>query len=56
MQIYSNFSVAVSRSKDIPAFGPHIPENAFFPKGPDFADFLLAKGTILTLFSVTTCN
>ena len=38
-----DFSVAVSRSKDVPAFGPTIPENAKFPKSSEFADFLLAK-------------
>ncbi|XP_021378162.1 signal-induced proliferation-associated 1-like protein 2 isoform X2 [Mizuhopecten yessoensis] len=38
-----HYSVAVSRSKDVPPFGPHIPENAFFSKSQDFADFLLAK-------------
>ncbi|CAC5374751.1 SIPA1L1 [Mytilus coruscus] len=37
------YSVSVSRSKDVPAFGPHIPENIKFPKSEEFAEFLLAK-------------
>lgn len=40
------YSVSVSRSKDVPAFGPHIPENIKFPKSEEFAEFLLAKGNI----------
>lgn len=38
------FRVAVSRSKEVAAFGPPIPEGAIFPKSKKFADFLLAKG------------
>ena len=41
------FSIAISRSKDVPSFGPPIPENARFPKSAEFAQFLLAKGKIL---------
>ncbi|XP_013415008.1 signal-induced proliferation-associated 1-like protein 2 isoform X2 [Lingula anatina] len=37
------YSVAVSRSKDVPPFGPAIPEGAIFSKSQEFADFLLAK-------------
>lgn len=37
------FSVAVSRSKDVPAFGPPIPENARFVRSKEFRDFLLTK-------------
>ena len=37
------FSIAVTRSKDVPPFGPHIPENAMFPRSDQFAEFLLAK-------------
>ena len=37
-------SVAVTRSKDVPPFGPSIPEGATFNKGKDFADFLIVKG------------
>lgn len=37
------FSVAVTRSKDVPAFGPPIPQGVFFPKSAMFRDFLLAK-------------
>lgn len=35
--------MAVSRSKDVEAFGPPIKEGAIFPKGKVFAEFLLAK-------------
>ncbi|KAM4600472.1 signal-induced proliferation-associated 1-like protein 1 [Polymixia lowei] len=37
------YSVAVTRSKDMPAFGPPIPEGVTFPKSSVFRDFLLAK-------------
>uniref|UniRef100_A0A671MYB4 Signal-induced proliferation-associated 1-like protein 1 n=1 Tax=Sinocyclocheilus anshuiensis TaxID=1608454 RepID=A0A671MYB4_9TELE len=37
------YSVAVARSRDVPAFGPPIPEDATFPKSSVFRDFLLAK-------------
>ncbi|XP_043075370.1 signal-induced proliferation-associated 1-like protein 1 isoform X6 [Puntigrus tetrazona] len=37
------YSVAVARSRDVPAFGPPIPEDATFPKSTVFRDFLLAK-------------
>lgn len=36
-------SVAVSRSKDVPPFGPPIPKAVTFPKSAVFRDFLLAK-------------
>lgn len=36
-------SVAVSRSKDVPPFGPPIPKGVTFPKSAVFRDFLLAK-------------
>lgn len=39
----SLYSIAVTRSKDVPPFGPHIPENAMFPRSDQFAEFLLAK-------------
>uniref|UniRef100_A0A4W5Q848 Signal-induced proliferation-associated 1 n=1 Tax=Hucho hucho TaxID=62062 RepID=A0A4W5Q848_9TELE len=35
--------VAVTRSKDIPLFGPLFPKGARFPRSPAFRDFLLAK-------------
>ena len=38
-------SIAISRSKDVPIFGPPIPDGALFSKGPEFAEFLLIKGT-----------
>lgn len=37
-----SYSVAVSRCKDVPPFGPPIPETPF-KKGPEFTDFLFAK-------------
>uniref|UniRef100_A0A8B9HA62 Signal induced proliferation associated 1 like 1 n=1 Tax=Astyanax mexicanus TaxID=7994 RepID=A0A8B9HA62_ASTMX len=37
------YSVAVARSRDVPAFGPPIPEDVKFPKSTVFRDFLLAK-------------
>ncbi|KAI5090862.1 signal-induced proliferation-associated 1-like protein 1, partial [Silurus meridionalis] len=37
------YSVAVARSRDVPAFGPPIPENMKFPKSSVFRDFLLTK-------------
>uniref|UniRef100_A0A3Q2QKV3 Signal induced proliferation associated 1 like 2 n=1 Tax=Fundulus heteroclitus TaxID=8078 RepID=A0A3Q2QKV3_FUNHE len=37
------YSVAVSRSKDVPPFGPPIPKSVTFPKSAVFRDFLLAK-------------
>ncbi|XP_030260582.1 signal-induced proliferation-associated 1-like protein 1 isoform X2 [Sparus aurata] len=39
----SSYSVAVTRSKDVPSFGPLIPEGVTFPKSSVFRDFLLAK-------------
>ncbi|XP_043991487.1 signal-induced proliferation-associated 1-like protein 2 isoform X5 [Gambusia affinis] len=37
------YSVALSRSKDVPPFGPPIPKSVTFPKSAVFRDFLLAK-------------
>ncbi|XP_077788482.1 signal-induced proliferation-associated 1-like protein 3 isoform X3 [Podarcis muralis] len=37
------YSVAVTRSKDVPPFGPAIPSRAAFHKSDVFRDFLLAK-------------
>ncbi|XP_067400015.1 signal-induced proliferation-associated protein 1 [Emydura macquarii macquarii] len=39
----TTYSVAVSRTKDIPLFGPPIPAGHHFPRAPAFRDFLLAK-------------
>ncbi|WAR20086.1 SI1L2-like protein [Mya arenaria] len=39
----TSYSIAVSRSRDVPPFGPTIPEHAKFYKSREFADFLLAK-------------
>ena len=38
--------VAVSRSKDVPPFGPPIPAGAKFGKQKAFANFLLTKGKV----------
>ncbi|XP_061453545.1 signal-induced proliferation-associated 1-like protein 3 isoform X2 [Rhineura floridana] len=37
------YSVAVTRSKDVPPFGPAVPSRATFHKSDVFRDFLLAK-------------
>uniref|UniRef100_UPI0037E82B80 signal-induced proliferation-associated 1-like protein 1 isoform X1 n=1 Tax=Semicossyphus pulcher TaxID=241346 RepID=UPI0037E82B80 len=39
----SSYSVSVTRSKDMPSFGPPIPEGVTFPKSSVFRDFLMAK-------------
>ncbi|XP_077552154.1 signal-induced proliferation-associated 1-like protein 2 [Haemaphysalis longicornis] len=39
----TRYSVAVSRSKEVPVFGPPIPEGATFAKSKKFTDFILAK-------------
>lgn len=39
----TQYMVAVSRSKEVPVFGPPIKDGACFPKSKVFADFLLAK-------------
>lgn len=41
--IFLYCSVAVTRSRDVPAFGPPIPKSFTFPKSTVFRDFLLAK-------------
>uniref|UniRef100_A0A6G1SDS5 Signal-induced proliferation-associated 1-like protein 1 n=1 Tax=Aceria tosichella TaxID=561515 RepID=A0A6G1SDS5_9ACAR len=38
-----HYAVAVSRSKEMPPFGPPIPEGGIFVKSPQFKNFLLAK-------------
>jgi signal-induced proliferation-associated 1 like protein 1 len=50
-----SFSVAVSRSKDVPSFGPHIPENVMFPKSAEFADFIMAKGKSIPQYIKLIC-
>ncbi|XP_008069046.1 signal-induced proliferation-associated 1-like protein 1 isoform X2 [Carlito syrichta] len=37
------YSVAVTRSRDVPSFGPPIPKGVTFPKSHVFRDFLLVK-------------
>lgn len=39
----TRYMVSVGRSKEVPVFGPPIPEGATFPKSKSFAEFLLAK-------------
>ncbi|XP_067943667.1 signal-induced proliferation-associated 1-like protein 2 [Watersipora subatra] len=39
---HTSYSVAVTRSKDVPSFGPAITRSSY-PHGPEFADFLIAK-------------
>uniref|UniRef100_A0A6Q2XYY8 Signal-induced proliferation-associated 1 like 1 n=1 Tax=Esox lucius TaxID=8010 RepID=A0A6Q2XYY8_ESOLU len=39
----TGYSVAVTRSRDVPSFGPPIPEDVTFPKSSVFREFLLAK-------------
>lgn len=39
----THYAVAVTRSKEVPVFGPPIREGGVYPKGAAFADFLLAK-------------
>ena len=46
--LFSCCRVAVSRSKDVPPFGPPIPSGAKFGKQKAFANFLLAKGKVNT--------
>ncbi|XP_041035832.1 signal-induced proliferation-associated protein 1 isoform X2 [Carcharodon carcharias] len=38
-----SYSVAVTRSKDVPEFGPFFQKGVTFPKSANFRDFLLAK-------------
>lgn len=40
---HTYYRVAVTRSKDIPLFGPLFPKGARFPRSSAFRDFLLAK-------------
>ncbi|XP_066574878.1 signal-induced proliferation-associated protein 1 isoform X2 [Amia ocellicauda] len=40
---HTYYRVAVTRSKDIPLFGPLFPRGARFPRSPALRDFLLAK-------------
>ncbi|VIO98373.1 Rap/ran-GAP family protein [Brugia malayi] len=37
------YSIAVSRAKDVPAFGPAVPQGATFPKSAEFHDFFITK-------------
>ncbi len=42
------FRISVTRSNDIPFFGPPIPEGAVFDKNENFRDFLLTKCKLTT--------
>ncbi|VDK83949.1 unnamed protein product [Litomosoides sigmodontis] len=37
------YTIAVSRAKDVPAFGPALPQGATFPKSSEFHDFFITK-------------
>lgn len=41
--VATHYRVAVSRSKEVPVFGPPVRVNGVYPKGKAFADFLIAK-------------
>ena len=45
------FSVSVTRSKEVPPFGPRILDGAMFGKTSGFVDFLLTKGMLLFALS-----
>uniref|UniRef100_A0A0K0FAP0 Signal-induced proliferation-associated 1-like protein 1 (inferred by orthology to a human protein) n=1 Tax=Strongyloides venezuelensis TaxID=75913 RepID=A0A0K0FAP0_STRVS len=38
-----SYTIAISRAKDVPTFGPVIPNNATFGKSTEFHDFLITK-------------
>ncbi|XP_053675333.1 signal-induced proliferation-associated 1-like protein 1 [Anopheles nili] len=40
---HTQYRVAVSRSKDVPVFGPPVRAGSHFPRGKQFGDFLLSK-------------
>lgn len=39
----THYSIAVSRAKEVPLFGPPIKDGAVYPKGEAFTDLLLSK-------------
>lgn len=39
----THYSIAVSRAKEVPLFGPPIKDGAIYPKGEAFTDLLLSK-------------
>lgn len=45
----THYSIAVSRAKEVPLFGPPIKEGAVYAKGDAFTDLLLAKVSKLTI-------
>ncbi|XP_055333196.1 signal-induced proliferation-associated 1-like protein 1 isoform X2 [Paramacrobiotus metropolitanus] len=40
---YTRYRVSVSRSRDVPQFGPPLPASGVFAKGSEFVDFILTK-------------
>ncbi|KAJ0175515.1 hypothetical protein K1T71_008674 [Dendrolimus kikuchii] len=40
---HTHYSIAVSRAKEVPLFGPPIRDGAVYPKGEAFTDLLLSK-------------
>ncbi|XP_028042144.1 signal-induced proliferation-associated 1-like protein 2 isoform X1 [Bombyx mandarina] len=40
---HTHYSIAVSRAKEVPLFGPPIKDGAVYPKGEAFTDLLLSK-------------
>ena len=56
------FSIAVSRSKNVPPFGPTFAKDVRFEKSSTFRDFLLVKGSLvihcslLILAACTVCT
>ncbi|KFB38697.1 hypothetical protein ZHAS_00006097 [Anopheles sinensis] len=40
---HTQYRVAVSRSKDVPVFGPPVRAGSHYPRGKQFAEFLLSK-------------
>ncbi|OUC41392.1 Rap/ran-GAP, partial [Trichinella nativa] len=41
------YSIAVTRFKDVPVFGPPVPANYLFPRSQEFREFLLTKKTVI---------
>ena len=50
-------SMSLTRSKDVPTFGPAIPEGPAFRNSTEFKEFLLTKGTVIPYcYSVPSTN
>ena len=48
--------MSLTRSKDVPTFGPAIPEGPAFRNSAEFKEFLLTKGTIASCYYSVTCT